>query len=182
MLDKSCWRTEQRDAAQSPLEVPVVPFITVTIDTHTRTHTCTRGHQWVYSYILSLHSVKGKISIPDLHKYTQTHLSDSLLGCFWLQEGLERARGLCWMHPWSSLFTQNMKININTDLFDASPCCTFICKTEQLGWTESVCLCLLSGECVCSFVYISLCMCLCTYISSVCQTYCIFIRCPSCSI
>lgn len=38
MLDKSCWRTEQRDAAQSPLEVPVVPFITVTIDTHTRTH------------------------------------------------------------------------------------------------------------------------------------------------
>lgn len=91
-LDKSCWRTEQCDATQSPVRGACRAFqyscnSGLTIDTHTCTHTCTHTRQWVYSYILSLHSVKGKISIPDLHKYTQTHLGDSLLGCFWLQGG-----------------------------------------------------------------------------------------------
>lgn len=69
------------------------------------------------------------------------------------------------MHPWSSLFTQNVKININMALFDASPCYTFICKTEQLGWTESVCLWGVSGDCVCSFcVHFIVCVCVSAYI------------------
>ena len=66
------------------------------------------------------------------------------------------------MHPWSSLFTPQMKININTALFDASPRYTFICKTEQLGWTESVCLWGLWRMCVffCVrfFVFVSVCI------------------------
>lgn len=64
------------------------------------------------------------------------------------------------MHPWSSLFTQNVKININTALFDASPCYTFICKTEQLGWTESVCL-WGSLETVCVLLCTFHCVCVC---------------------
>lgn len=137
----------RRLALRPPVEVPAMPFSTVvTVDTHTRARSHARtGGCTVTSCHCSLHSVKGKIS---LHKYTQAHLGDSLLGCFWLQGGLGRARGSCWIHPWSSLFTQNMKININTALFDASPCYTFICKTEQLGWTESVCLWVLWRMCV----------------------------------
>ena len=73
------------------------------------------------------------------------------------------------MYPRSSLFTLNVPININTAVFDASPAFppeprhTFIYKTEQLGRTECVCVCVVSGECVCRLVYFSenVLMCLC---------------------
>ena len=85
MFDKSWWRTEPCDAAQSPFRGVCRAFqhscnsgLTIDARTHARSHARTHAHQWVYSYILSLRSVKGKISIPDLHKYTQTHLGDSL--------------------------------------------------------------------------------------------------------
>ena len=136
----------------------------LTVDKHTHTHTHTHTpSQWcrVTSCHCSLHSVKGKSSVPDLHKHTTPWLlipHGPFLATLRTRKRRDYWKLYC-MYPRNSLFTLNVPININTAVFDASPAFppeprhTFIYKTEQLGRTECVCLCDLWRMCVSACIF-----------------------------